>query len=358
MAGHAWSMKRRIAASRTVASRTVASLLTALLIVGACNAVSPIPSALPSAAQPTPSAFVTAPVLARIPLAGVQRVAVAGGAVWVIEDIDEIGRLTRIDATTNAVTRLSPAMDYGLDVGDDTLWASSATVVNGQYVSETLVQVDTATGVLTPAKLPSLPEGMGEGIAIGLGSLWMSVYDNTKGQPATPRPSLLWRVDPATGQVIWSRGLDLGFSLQVACGDVWGRSGGDDIYGTLQQLDPMTGSVTTFAESRPVYERADGCWRQVSNGFERIAPGQPITYPNHWRGNLLFDGHDFWDWRYTCLERLDPVTGTSATPCWLVDPADLKKESDGQYMTWVVAAGGSLWLVNRYEAVRFDIPAG
>ncbi|MBI3750441.1 MAG: hypothetical protein HY263_02135, partial [Chloroflexi bacterium] len=124
-------MKRRIAASRTVASRTVASLLTAMLVVGACNAVSPVSSALPSAARPTPSAFVTAPVLARIPLAGVQRVAVAGGAVWVIEDIDEIGRLTRIDATTNAVTRLSPAMDYGLDVGDDTLWASSATVVNG-----------------------------------------------------------------------------------------------------------------------------------------------------------------------------------------------------------------------------------
>lgn len=345
-------------ARRRPAARLLATLAATGLAVAGCRAVPIAPSEGASPPAGTASSVIKAPVLARIPLTGAQQVAVAGGAIWVIEDIDEIGRLTRIDPATNGVTRLSPAMDDGLDVGDDSLWASSATIVNGQYVSETLVRVDTATGALTPAKLPALPEGMGEDIAIGLGSVWMSVFDNTKRVPATPRPSLLWRVDPASGEIVWSQSLDMGSFLQVACGDVWGRNGGDGIYGTLQRLDPVTGAVANFQYSGLIYERVDGCWRQVSNGFERIAPGQPTTYPNHWRGNLVFDGHDFWDWRYACLERLDPVTGTSAIPCWLVDPVDLKKEPDGQFMSWVVAAGGSLWLVNRYEAVRFDIPAG
>lgn len=352
MAGPTRSLVRRTAVTP---ARAVAPLVAAMLI-GACSVVPPFPAPSSSAPPPTPSAYVTAPVLTRIPLTAARDVAVAGGAIWVTEDIDEVGRLTRIDATSNEVTRLSPAMDFGLVTGDGSLWASSAIVRGQQYLSETFVRVDTVTGVLTPAKLPRLPEGMGEEIAVGLGSLWLSVYDTRKG-PATPMPSQLWRVDPATGAIVQSWSLEIGSFLQVACGGLWGHQGGDGIYGSMERLDPVTGAVRGFAESEPVYERTDGCWRQVSNGFERIAPGEPIRYPNHWRGNLAFDGHAFWDWRYTCLERLDPATGTSATPCWLVDPADLKKDPDGQFMSWVVAAGGSLWLVNRYEAVRFDVPA-
>jgi virginiamycin B lyase len=140
---------------------------------------------------------------------------VAGGVVWVA--LPERG-LGRIDPASNRVTvvRVPRCCAGELAAGEGALWVAN-------HVDGTLVRVDPATGaVAARVLLPRTTEQHPHQVAVGDGAVWV-----TSASPRRGTANLLWRVDPASNQVIGT--LDLGptsaggMPNSVAAGDgaVW-----------------------------------------------------------------------------------------------------------------------------------------
>ena len=156
--------------------------------------------------------------------------AMAGGAIWVA--LPENGGLGRIDPASNQAT-VVPIADCC--VGE--LAASEGALWVANHRDGTLVRVDPATGRVA-ARIP-LPGTTGQRphqVAVGDGAVWV-----TSASPRRATANLLWRVDPASNQVIGT--LDLGptsaggIPNRVAAGDgaVWV---GGMTKGSIVRLEP------------------------------------------------------------------------------------------------------------------------
>jgi hypothetical protein len=311
-----------------------------------------IASHAPSAEPPIP-----VEVEARIPVPGYfGQAVVAGDAIWIVTDVSGIGHLVRLDIETNATRELPEPIDYWVARADDgTLWTSQATISgHGSIVRTTLSRVDLETGAMTAVDLPDTPPYTRAQLAFGLGSIWMSI--SSSGPPYDEAASALWRVDPTSGAVLGAWPIHMG-TIAVACGAVWGDSGGTGPDGTLKRFDPETGVVSRFGGGGPLFERPDGCWHWVSTGIERVSPAPSVTTVTSWRGNLLFDGRDFWNWPSQYLQRWDPATGLNTGARWIVDPESATGGSTHGPRPSILAARGSMWLVNSGGLViRFVLP--
>jgi virginiamycin B lyase len=121
---------------------------------------------------------------------------VAGGVVWVA--LPERG-LGRIDPASNqsSTVPMDRCCEGELAAGDGALWVAN-------HRDGTLVRVDPATGSVA-ARIP-LSRATGQGphqVAVGDGAVWVTSAGTRRGTA-----NLLWRVDPASNQVIGT--LDLG----------------------------------------------------------------------------------------------------------------------------------------------------
>ena len=154
---------------------------------------------------------------------------VAGGVVWVA--LSERG-LGRIDPTSNrsTVVRVPRCCAGELAAGEGALWVANR-------VDGTLVRVDPGTGrVAARVLLPGTAEQRPHQVAVGEGAVWV-----TSASPRRGTANLLWRVNPASNQVIGT--LDLGptsaggMPNSVAAGDgaVWV---GGMTKGSIVRLEP------------------------------------------------------------------------------------------------------------------------
>jgi virginiamycin B lyase len=143
-------------------------------------------------------------------------VTVAGGVVWVA--LPEDGGLGRIDPASNrsTVVRVPGCCAGELAAGEGGLWVANRG-------DGSLVRVDPATGrVAARVLLPRTDDQRPHQVAVGDGVVWV-----TSAGTRRDAANLLWRVDPASNQVIGT--LDLGPTAaggmpnSVAAGDgaVW-----------------------------------------------------------------------------------------------------------------------------------------
>jgi hypothetical protein len=267
-----------------------------------------------------------------------REVAVAGGAIW-IQRHGRGGRVGRFDLATREFTA-TVDIEYGvaLQVADDgSLWAVGPWGYVPGPRAYTVSRINLTTGRVKP--IGEVPVG---DVSIGLDSIWVA-------------PSAkLRQYDRAAGKLVrrWEVRSE---QVDVACGAVWAWEWDGD----LTRLDPATGVTNRYEGQGPVYETEDGCWRWVSNGIQRVWPEpvettvlavSPIAF-------MQFEGTTFWQRAAGVMRRWDPVTGEGVGTKWVLDDRDIspywKLGDDGL----VLSAGGSVWLVNGFEIVGFDIPA-
>jgi Protein of unknown function (DUF4232) len=330
-----------------------------IVMLGIALVRPPSPASSPGASGSAPastSSQLPAPatVLARIPLAHVTTAVVAGDSLWAIIDVDPAARLVRVNLQTLATTFVADPVDFFLERADDgSLWTSRAKVQGGQIVETHLAEVDVQTGAVRPVRLPALPPGTRAiALAPGLGSIWISI--EPAGLPIDPTLAALWRVDPETGQLTWSRHVDMG-TISVACGQVWGDAIGNSGW-ALKELDPATSTVTDHPGAGPVDERADGCWRWVDSGIERVWPAPPSVTATSEAPDVFFDGQDFWRWSGNHLQGWDPTTGRSAGTVWTLPDALPPSNAQGVALQPLVAGGAdSVWLITTNELVEVSV---
>ena len=342
----------------------LACILALVLAAAACSLGGPnasprstdvAPSSTPAGSDPATSpipAVADAPVRVRVSFEKPydqaperSHVVAVGETIW-IERYEHGLELVRFDARNNRVTtavRLEYAV--GLIAADDqSLWAVGPYGYAPGPSKYTVSRINRETGQLR--EVADVPIG---GVWVGLGSIW------------TVSDAGLRQLDRATGETL-ERWDIRGDAVQVACGAVWSWEWGAP--GALTRLDPQTNDERSFEGSGPVYEIGDECWRIVEDdeggnvGVERVWPGPPILTTSRAAPTLQYDGNAFWRRPYGLIQAWSPRTGEGDGTTYVIDKVDIssywKLGDDGI----VVAAAGRLWLVNGWEIVGFDIPAG
>ncbi len=331
----------------------IAYAVTALPPVGPA----PIATSTPTASStPTPGPTATdaprvAPVIARIPFAHSDaqtafdyQTAVTDGAIWVA---DARGfYLVRVDIATNRVNSTVPIEPSALFTGDGALWTLSPVDVIPGPDRITISRVDLLTGAVRA--VGSRPYGSAG--AAGLGALWL-IIDH------------LEKIDPKTLEVRATFSA-LGTVIQVACGALWAWQDVGPGLVTLDQLDPETGQVMMKlgmgddAQSGGLHEADGSCWTQSAGMLLRIQRGSGMVarVPAGTYGRVQVAGDTFWTWDSDgTIQQLDPATGKNVGPVCQVPGEDTFTNPKGGPDWRLLSAGGSLWLLNGAEVVRFDI---
>jgi streptogramin lyase len=157
-------------------------------------------------------------------------IAVADGSVWVADE--HIGAVTRLDPTTDTVIATIPVGPAGsagpqiLTVGPGGVWVD---IQNSQSV----VQVDATTNT-AGVRVPH------EGFVASDGTqVWIAV----DGGPGGPSPVM--RIDPVSGKVMTTVAVDApgAVGLAVGLGSVWVSGNG------LTQIDAATGTVVQHLDT-------------------------------------------------------------------------------------------------------------
>jgi YVTN family beta-propeller protein len=222
-------------------------------------------------------------------------VAVGEGAVWIANTTD--GTVSRIDPGTAAVTRTvsTRGAPLGIAVGEGTVWAWSS--FEGEAK---LTEIDPATGRVRFVQGLGYPDPAGG--AVGFGSLWLSVNDlggqgallridpqrivaitSLPGKPGAVAagegavwvggaaihqapPQDIWRIDPATSELVET--IDLGGDeyVPVAVGEgavwLWGDR-------AVASLDPVTRQIAEEIElGIKLYAVAVGAGSVWATGYD------------------------------------------------------------------------------------------
>ena len=107
-----------------------------------------------------------------------------------------------------------------------------------------------------------------------------------------------------------------------------------------------------------MYDVDGQCWRTDDDGLERLWPAPAMTTPSRAAPSLQYDGSDLWRRPYGLIQAFDPGLGAGVGTTFILDKADISPYWKLGENGVVVAAAGRLWLVNGFEIVGFDIPAG
>jgi hypothetical protein len=96
------------------------------------------------------------------------------------------------------------------------------------------------------------------------------------------------------------------------------------------------------------------CWLFNDSGLSELS-GDTLQLVTE--SPLINAGDSFWREVGTHLiQRYDPVAAALTGPRWQLDADDLESSVKGEPDWLLVSAGGSLWLLNRDQLIRYDIP--
>ncbi|MBL9096562.1 MAG: YncE family protein [Alphaproteobacteria bacterium] len=271
--------------------------------------------------------------------AAVLSLAVDAGSVWVTSGYELDGKLTRIDARSNAVVARIPVGKRPTSLA---AYAGAVWVVN--TLSDNVMRIDPATNKVTATvavgKTPAH-------IAGGFGSLW--VTNNADGT--------VTRIDPATLATTVVNGIGQGPMAIVATET--GIFASDPKGFTVVRIDPATNSVVqTFARGiRATYLIADGAtlWATDLNDDSVVqiaTDGDPRIVRRIKRGfdpgRMVRAGPDLW----VTSSRGDEIVAFNLSEN---DPAPRRIPS-APWPLAIVESGGTVWVGSfRGEAVlRLD----
>ena len=194
------------------------------------------------------------------------RVAVAAGAVWVLNGDDRT--VSRIDLATRAVRTVAVGgTPTDLTVANGAVW-----VVDG--FAGKVYGIDSRTGYIERTVGLPLPNHdydafrLGAFAAPGRGAIWISGAVGSKAVgPQTPGPAFtpfLWRLDPVRNRVVWrrqGRATEGGGSIAVGHDAVWvGSSSGAGVV----RVDPRSNSAATV--DTPSFGDVTGKWLATGAG--------------------------------------------------------------------------------------------
>lgn len=209
--------------------------------------------------------------------AGILTLTLGGGSVWLARDDGSITRVSVASGEIEAeietgVTELPFALSYS----DEGLWALHG--IPG--LAATITLVDPASNAVQ--QTVAVPEGGNfSDIAAGEGAAW-AIGGNTE------RVTILYRIDPSTGDVTDHETLVIATDVTTGGGYVWfsgfgfPEDGGDGSEG-VGRFDPATGETDFF----PTGASSES----IAFGFDGV-----------WMGDPLGDGGAF-------VHHLDPDTG-------------------------------------------------
>ena len=100
------------------------------------------------------------------------------------------------------------------------------------------------------------------------------------------------------------------------------------------------------------------CWLVSSDGIQQMVAGDltgPVPIPPD--SSVVVVGDRLWQTTPGGLVGPFEAPTGSADSEWLLPPDDLAVGAKGTPDWLLISAGGSLWLLNRTEAVRYNVPA-
>jgi len=316
-------------------NRQVARIAGAVMVAAAFVAVLALWAAIERHPRPQPANHAPLAPTAVVPVGiGPLDVAVGDGAVWVADGglgQRHPGVISRVPLSgRGAATKIPlnglPPLD--VDVGAGGVWA----------LERTLDLIDPGTGQVV-RRYP-YPHSVSRAFAIGYGSLWL-----VHGDQPNQLPSLVSRIDPATGQEVATIPLRFeGQPLAIAtgAGGVWV---GDEFGDIVARIDPRTNSVvdriTVGQHPEAIVVGLGGVWvaDRSSGDVTRIDPSTDRVTATVAVGGLpsgiaIFDGA-VWvtDSAHGTVIRIDPVAGR------VTDTVDVATGVVG-----VAAGGGALWV--------------
>ena len=334
------------------------ALVALAFAVGGCvtspsrgPSLTPSPSSRVGSASPRPTApIVAAPVVARIQLPSdggaandprtpfPDEYAVSDGAIWITYPLEP--RLVRIDLGGNGISHVTP-LDWAATVvvGAGGVWAYGPYGYAPGPDVASVFRVRPGTGELEPFAEIRDPGGH---VAAAAGSVWA---DGEGGW---------WRLDPATGQRIAVIESQV-YNLSEACESIWGHNDTDN----LLRLDPVTLAVVGSYPTGTGFPigSAERCWLVGDGGVQALTREDPLPSPAPFRSPLMPAGETLWVVSGHVIQRFDPEIAAGVGPRWALDPQDIPPNVKGESDWRLLSAGGSLWLLNRDQLLRLDIPA-
>jgi len=262
-----------------------------------------------------------------------EHVVVTADALWIIVNFEH---LVQVDLASNQVTAVeSLGMPVRPSVGGAGLWLYGPT--DSAPISRSrLIRVDQATGALT-----HFPWGEPlDRMAVGRDGVWVI------------RSQHLYKLDPATTDELGSVPTSA-WAFRAGCGELWLIDDDADGNEAMLRIDQKTMEVVARinAVGRPVAS-ADRCWL-VGDGLFQLTDE---TLKAVTTSPLIDAGDCFWREVGTGrIQRYDPVSATLTGPRWQLDPDDLQPSVKGESNWLLISAGGSLWLLNRDQLIRYDI---
>jgi hypothetical protein len=272
------------------------------------------------------------------------QIAVTDGAIWIMLSTGSTPTVVRVGTADNEATTSSPfdfVVSFAADGAD--LWATGPYGYAPGPEFASVYRIDVATG--KPRELRPVRHGGGDFLA-AMGSLWVEGDGG------------VWRLDPSTGERLAVYDLR-GHDYFTACDSLWSLGDEDDGgRSALFRIDPETGAVReTYALERPAIPvgARDRCWLASSNAVWSLKPGGLLPAPSVTERPVVVAGQTLWTLSRGVIRRIDAWTGEVIEPGWPIDPSLIEVQGKGGRLQFL-DAGGSLWLLNRDQLIRFDIP--
>jgi hypothetical protein len=172
----------------------------------------------------------------------------------------------------------------------------------------------------------------------------------------------LVKINPDTGQseATWEA---YGEDPLVACNQLW-TFGFSESGAFMTQVDIRTGKIASVAIPMDLaglptlIGTGSPCWLVSQHGVQVLMPDElasSTAIPAGYTAAVVGDSL----WLTTpggMVSRFDPQTGAIGDG-WMLPPEDLLLDAKGGPDWLLVSAGRSLWLLNRNEAVRYQVPA-
>jgi hypothetical protein len=266
--------------------------------------------------------------------------AVTGEAIWAGVALGEL--IVRVDLETYEVATLSPPYPVSPVAGGAGLWLLGP--VATQFVHDSsLLRVDEDSLETTEFEFGKPIQS----VAVADDAVWVV------------RSGRLLKLDPRTAEVLASARTD-GRAVRWVCGDVWVIADTDiDERVVLGRVDGATAAVGDTIDAPPgiLHEVGGRCWYVADAQLFELVDDALID-TGIVRRHQLVDGAMWSVLVGHVLQRFDPLTGTTVGPRWALDPVELEPDAKGRPDWQLISAADSLWLLNRDQLIRYDIPTG
>jgi hypothetical protein len=263
-----------------------------------------------------------------------EHVVVTADALWIIVNFQH---LVRVDLASNQVSAVeSVAFPVRPSFGGAGLWLYGPTDA-APITRSRLIRVDQASGALSSFPWGELVDRM----AVGRDGVWVI------------RSQRLYKLDPRTTDELGSVPTSA-WNFRTGCGELWVIDDDADGNEFMLRIDQETLQVAGRLDvvGQPVASEGR-CWLFGDGLFELTDE----TLSSVTSSPLINAADSFWvELGSNRIQRYDPVAAAPTGPRWQLDSDDLRPSVKGESDWLLVSAGGSLWLLNRDQLIRYDIP--